>query len=388
MFGYYPVRSSPLPYSYSPYSGNPYTRSSLEAERDRYMRAFTEEQAARDRYAAALARDRELQEVATIRRVQAEALRKRRLREHERNQQGPYYIYTSPYGSRYASSSEECDYPYALSGYDNSAGDSFLDDKDFDVPRDDYEAYKLQDFLRKKELGRLWDEAITKEKARHQKKVEERAAKQAQDWEAVFGHGPSGPGFDFTKTKKEQDEVRIFTQFINLKISDDFLQSIPRKQRTPSTNPAVSDRSSIPSFRISISEPDRVKSDSAQSQQSANENAYKTKQSESVKSKSRESSPDPINHQVHAARLAALTTIDALRTQFTSLKNVFVFPTSLEFASTPVSSAISETPRLAYTHTNTPVHAYEDALLKLLQALDAVESAGEVDVREKKKRNG
>ncbi|EJD05181.1 uncharacterized protein FOMMEDRAFT_120454 [Fomitiporia mediterranea MF3/22] len=82
-------------------------------------------------------------------------------------------------------------------------------------------------------------------------------------------------------------------------------------------------------------------------------------------------------YRVHAS----LSSIKSARERFTSLLNAFTFPAELDFdLSSPPSG--DERPKLAYTSRNAPVHAHEDALIKLLQTLDAVESHGDVHVRE------
>ncbi|TDL26901.1 hypothetical protein BD410DRAFT_782991 [Rickenella mellea] len=80
-----------------------------------------------------------------------------------------------------------------------------------------------------------------------------------------------------------------------------------------------------------------------------------------------------------AGRRHALSSLSDIHSQFEALRASFAFPTTLDFITPSASEAV---PALAYSHTNAPVHAYEDSLLKLLQALDAVESRGDGIIRE------
>ncbi|EIW56521.1 uncharacterized protein TRAVEDRAFT_127811, partial [Trametes versicolor FP-101664 SS1] len=116
-------------------------------------------------------------------------------------------------------------------------------------------------------------------------------------------------------------------------------------------------------------------------------------------------------YRAHAARTHALKSISTLRTRFLAAKAAFALPTTLDYE-TPVraadgtetrahvtvtvdpvvalpSPALSTTdedpfahvPKLAYTPTNAPLHAYEEELSRILSALDAVESRGDAGVR-------
>ncbi|KAL5525272.1 hypothetical protein ACEPAF_9142 [Sanghuangporus sanghuang] len=80
----------------------------------------------------------------------------------------------------------------------------------------------------------------------------------------------------------------------------------------------------------------------------------------------------------------ALTSIKSARERFDSLSTSFSFPESLEFDLSFVPQG-EERPKLTYTKPNAPVHAHEDALLKLLQTLDAIESHGDSTVRERRR---
>ncbi|KAH9921161.1 uncharacterized protein B0H18DRAFT_827647, partial [Fomitopsis serialis] len=115
-------------------------------------------------------------------------------------------------------------------------------------------------------------------------------------------------------------------------------------------------------------------------------------------------------YRTHAARTAALRTIDEYRTKFTQLKAGFRFPSSLDFALAPgahdhvsvppdpaalsalvladgasVEEGRSRRPQLAYTSRNAVVHGYLEELSQLLGRLDAVESGGDREVRERRK---
>jgi BAG domain-containing protein len=67
-----------------------------------------------------------------------------------------------------------------------------------------------------------------------------------------------------------------------------------------------------------------------------------------------------------------LSTIRAVRTQFSALESAFKFPSALDF----------DHAELAVTSNNTPVRVYEHALNSLLERLDAIESDGNEEVRD------
>jgi len=70
--------------------------------------------------------------------------------------------------------------------------------------------------------------------------------------------------------------------------------------------------------------------------------------------------------------ISPLTSIRAVRTQFSALESAFKFPPILDF----------DHSELAVTSTNGPVHAYGHALNALLERLDAIESDGNEEVRD------
>jgi hypothetical protein len=70
--------------------------------------------------------------------------------------------------------------------------------------------------------------------------------------------------------------------------------------------------------------------------------------------------------------VSPLTSVRALRTQFSALESAFKFPAVLDF----------EHSELAVTPNNAPVRAYEYALNGLLERLDAIESDGDEEVRD------
>lgn len=118
-------------------------------------------------------------------------------------------------------------------------------------------------------------------------------------------------------------------------------------------------------------------------------------------------------YRSHAARISALEQIDSIRARLEELRSNFTFPADLDFEEDPASylasyplgrepaKPVSQTeedamdveddstepprPKLAYTARNAPVHGHEDALLKLLQALDTIESGGDHSVRENRR---
>jgi hypothetical protein len=70
--------------------------------------------------------------------------------------------------------------------------------------------------------------------------------------------------------------------------------------------------------------------------------------------------------------VSPLTTIRALRTQFSGLESGFKFPTVLDF----------EDSELAVTSNNAAVRTYEHALNGILERLDAIESDGDEELRD------
>jgi hypothetical protein len=70
--------------------------------------------------------------------------------------------------------------------------------------------------------------------------------------------------------------------------------------------------------------------------------------------------------------VSPLTSIRAVRTQFSALESEFKFPPILDF----------DYSELASTSNNAPVRAYELALNGLLERLDAIESDGNEEVRD------
>ncbi|PBK74400.1 hypothetical protein ARMSODRAFT_952035 [Armillaria solidipes] len=90
----------------------------------------------------------------------------------------------------------------------------------------------------------------------------------------------------------------------------------------------------------------------------------------------------------------SLATIQTVQKKFEDVKTTFAWPTHIDFelngevisVSTDGSSEPRLTPpKLAYTNRNTPLHTYNESLNRLLVQLDAVESWGEQDVRERRK---
>ncbi|KAG8781165.1 hypothetical protein FRC12_022166 [Ceratobasidium sp. 428] len=79
-----------------------------------------------------------------------------------------------------------------------------------------------------------------------------------------------------------------------------------------------------------------------------------------------------------AGSLAAVGDIVAM---FYSLRSSFTFPSRLDF----VSSSSCDSPKLAYTPNNAPLHQYEHVLTGLPTQLDAVESYGDERVRKARK---
>ena len=82
-------------------------------------------------------------------------------------------------------------------------------------------------------------------------------------------------------------------------------------------------------------------------------------------------------HEFSRLRESALDQIHALSRRFDELKNSFTLPATLDFD----LSSTRTSPSLAYTPTNVTIHAHNDALLHVLQDLDAINSNGDLHVR-------
>ena len=76
------------------------------------------------------------------------------------------------------------------------------------------------------------------------------------------------------------------------------------------------------------------------------------------------------------AKAKSLSTIEDIRIRFHNILQAFTFPSKLEFD----PKTTGEKPKLTYAKSNAPIHGYEDALVRLQQELDAVESYGDDDV--------
>jgi hypothetical protein len=110
-------------------------------------------------------------------------------------------------------------------------------------------------------------------------------------------------------------------------------------------------------------------------------------------------------YRANQPRRKALASIASVGARFDTLKSDFLFPSVVDYivdgdtvhvtpptslqptavASDHAETETENTPRLAYTHNNTPLHAYTEQLNRLLISLDGVESGGDVAVREKRK---
>ncbi|KIJ47286.1 hypothetical protein M422DRAFT_164179, partial [Sphaerobolus stellatus SS14] len=84
--------------------------------------------------------------------------------------------------------------------------------------------------------------------------------------------------------------------------------------------------------------------------------------------------------RTHIPRHKALKAISAIASEFESMVACFTFPETLDFAETA-----SDSPKLLFTHHNGPVLGHEEALMKLLSKLDAVESYGDASIRMERK---
>ncbi|KAH9920870.1 uncharacterized protein BXZ73DRAFT_80064 [Epithele typhae] len=111
-------------------------------------------------------------------------------------------------------------------------------------------------------------------------------------------------------------------------------------------------------------------------------------------------------YRAHASRKHALKALSGIRRRFLAARTGFSLPTTVDFdigthgrlppttvtveaslkargdaEDADADALLCAAPRLAYSPTNAPLHAYEEELNRLLTALDAVESRGDHGVR-------
>ncbi|KAG8929287.1 hypothetical protein FRC02_005775 [Tulasnella sp. 418] len=79
-------------------------------------------------------------------------------------------------------------------------------------------------------------------------------------------------------------------------------------------------------------------------------------------------------------RRMAIKDIGGIRSRFQSLQTIFKFPDHVDF-----DPAFEDKAALLYTTNNSPIHRYENDLIKFLTALDAIESSGSSLVRNERK---
>ena len=90
--------------------------------------------------------------------------------------------------------------------------------------------------------------------------------------------------------------------------------------------------------------------------------------------------------RTYAARKCALAQLAAIDTSFRSLQSTFTFPDSVDFVQSS-SATTSDELALAYTPNNRPIFAFEDSAIRFLTQLDAVDSAGDAEVRAVRKES-
>lgn len=93
-------------------------------------------------------------------------------------------------------------------------------------------------------------------------------------------------------------------------------------------------------------------------------------------------SNDDLPSTASSPRTARLASLADLSKKLLELKSNFQPPAQLEFQ----PNASKDSPKLAFTAENAPVLGYDEALLKLMIALDGVESEGDTVVREARKK--
>ncbi|KAK0485940.1 hypothetical protein IW261DRAFT_762545 [Armillaria novae-zelandiae] len=109
-----------------------------------------------------------------------------------------------------------------------------------------------------------------------------------------------------------------------------------------------------------------------------------------------EQSLEESSNASHEAELVqkSVDTIQTIQKKFEDVKATFAWPTHIDFEHNGEVLSVSTdgspeprltVPKLAYTNHNTPLHAYNESLNRLLVQLDAVESWGELGVRERRK---
>ena len=90
--------------------------------------------------------------------------------------------------------------------------------------------------------------------------------------------------------------------------------------------------------------------------------------------------------RTYAARKCALAQLAAIDTSFRSLQSTFTFPDPVDFVQSS-STTSSDELALAYTPNNRPIFAFEDSAIRFLTQLDAVDSAGDAEVRAVRKES-
>jgi hypothetical protein len=106
-------------------------------------------------------------------------------------------------------------------------------------------------------------------------------------------------------------------------------------------------------------------------------------------------------YRAYLTRRKAFAEISNIATRFETIKSTFVAPPNIDyqvdgaitsivistsFNQIPSSESKLPSPKLAYTSNNTPIHAYNEDLNRLLSALDGIESGGDQTVRDRRKR--
>ncbi|THH06588.1 hypothetical protein EW145_g3983 [Phellinidium pouzarii] len=254
----------------------------------------------------------------------------------------------------------------------------------------------LQDAIQREQEARrrrTQEEARARARAQETARARSRAARQhagmfyglpARYQYADYPECGYGYGYEYGDEGDEDDEIKdTYSPFIHFYSTPEFVSkqgSAPPMSRSSSLRPSQqelraketegqsSSKESTPKVSIPINTPSSQTSQ--HSDQVRNEAVLKIQ----------------TIYRKHVARKAALTEIESIRQRFETQCNAFSFPSVLDFqddpASPEASAAPEERPRLAYTAHNTPVHVHEDALVKMLQALDSVESHGDATVRD------
>lgn len=344
-----------------------------------YIRALAEEQAARSALSEAIQRE----QAARVRRERAEAEARARAQEEARRK-----ALESEYKRRVRPQTI-CGYPFGYHGYPQE----YYDDEEEDDAQDSASPFDAYFYPSKPTAVPTHGRAHSQ--VRPQAQVQpQRSPSQTRECPRVRQCSPMRS----PNASSNKEKVRLIC-FLVLIIGTyvDFLQV--------SSSPKV-EHISIPITSPGEPQPAPIRHASpVRKEEAAHPEATPEQNDAAAKIQAA--------YRSHAARVSALEQIDSIRARLEELRSNFTFPADLDFEEDPASylasyplgrepaKPVSQTeedamdveddstepprPKLAYTARNAPVHGHEDALLKLLQALDTIESGGDHSVRENRR---